>query len=120
MTPCKGSKAPAETTADAETTAAEETTTAEADTNETDSGDFTLLDVTTDMIQAGVCAMDENGTIWTLLTVSDVYTEQSFEIGFAETDDDKVYIMNSAGEVMRGSIFPLTTLSFIWELSLHC
>ena len=39
---------------------------------------------------------------WTLLTVSDVYTEQEFEIGFAENTNDQVYIMNSAGGVFEG------------------
>ena len=111
------------------------------------SGEFTLLDVTTDMISVGVYAADdsqnelvfsmftapsgtpmaslfvyapdgtgdvicgtytaetetdEDGMSWTLLTVSDVYTEQEFEIGFAENTNDQVYIMNSAGGVFEG------------------
>ena len=45
---------------------------------------------------------DENGINWTLLTVSDVYRELTFEIGFAETDDGQVCIMNSAGSVYEG------------------
>lgn len=45
---------------------------------------------------------DENGVNWSLLTVSDVYREQEFEIGFAETDDGQVYIMNTAGTVYAG------------------
>ena len=45
---------------------------------------------------------DENGINWSLLTVSDVYREQTFEIGFAETEDGKVYILNSAGSVYAG------------------
>lgn len=111
------------------------------------SGEFTLLDVTSDMISVGVYAADdsqnelvfsmftapsgtpmaslfvyapdgtgdvicgtytaetetdEDGMSWTLLTVSDVYTEQEFEIGFAENTNDQVYIMNSAGGVFEG------------------
>ena len=155
MTACGGGNAPAETTTAeetttaAETTIAEETANAEPDTNDThdDSSDFTLLDVTTDMIEAGVYAIDEdnnelvfsmftepsgtpmasmfvycpdgsgdvicgsytsetetdeNGITWTLLTVTDVYTEQDFEIGFAETEDGQVFIMNTAGSVYEG------------------
>lgn len=132
---------------DAETDDAE----AAADDGETadssTSGEFTLLDVTTDMISVGVYAADdsqnelvfsmftapsgtpmaslfvyapdgsgdvicgtytaetetdEDGMSWTLLTVSDVYTEQEFEIGFAENANDQVYIMNSAGGVFEG------------------
>ena len=45
---------------------------------------------------------DENGINWSLLTVSDVYRELTFEIGFAETDDGQVCIMNSAGSVYEG------------------
>ena len=45
---------------------------------------------------------DENGITWTLLTVTDVYTEQNFEIGFAETEDGQVFIMNTAGSVYEG------------------
>ena len=143
MTACGGGNAPAETTT------AEETTNAEPDTDDTtdDSSDFTLLDVTTDMIEVGVYAIDEentelvfsmftepsgtpmasmfvycpdgsgdvicgsytsetetdeNGITWTLLTGSDVYTEQTFEIGFAETEDGQVFILNTAGEVYEG------------------
>ena len=111
------------------------------------SGEFTLLDVTTDMISVGVYAADENqnelvfsmftapsgtpmaslfvyspdgsgdvicgtytaetntdedGMNWTRLTVTDVYTSQDFEIGFAENDSDQVYILNAAGAVYEG------------------
>lgn len=111
------------------------------------SGEFTLLDVTSDMISVGVYAADENqnelvfsmftapsgtpmaslfvyspdgsgdvicgtytaetntdedGMNWTLLTVTDVYTSQDFEIGFAENDSDQVYILNAAGAVYEG------------------
>ena len=45
---------------------------------------------------------DENGVNWSLLTVSDVYREMEFEIGFAETDDGQVYMMNTAGTVYAG------------------
>ncbi|MBP0956392.1 MAG: hypothetical protein J5997_03385, partial [Oscillospiraceae bacterium] len=45
---------------------------------------------------------DENGITWTLLTGSDVYTEQTFEIGFAETEDGQVFILNTAGAVYEG------------------
>ena len=143
MTACGGGNAPAETTT------AEEITNAEPDTNDTtgDSSGFTLLDVTADMIEVGIFAVDEednqlvfsmftapsgtpmasmfvfetdgsgdvicgpytsatktdeNGINWTLLTVSDVYRELTFEIGFAETEDGKVYILNSAGSVYEG------------------
>ena len=155
MTACGGGNDPAETTTAeetttaAETTTAEETANAEPDTNDTpdDSSDFTLLDVTADMIKVGIHAIDEdntelvfsmftapsgtpmasmfvfetdgsgdvicgpytsatktdeNGINWTLLTVSDVYRELTFEIGFAETDDGQVCIMNSAGSVYEG------------------
>ena len=143
MTACGGGNAPAETTT------AEKTANAGADTNYTtgDSSGFTLLDVTTDMIEVGVYAIDEentelvfsmftepsgtpmaslfvynpdgsgdvicgsytaetetdeNGITWTLLTVSDVYTEQIFEIGFAETEDGQIFIMNTEGAVYEG------------------
>ena len=45
---------------------------------------------------------DENGIAWTVLTGTDVYTEQTFEIGFAETEDGQVFILNTAGEVYEG------------------
>lgn len=118
---------------------------AEADSST--SGEFTLLDVSSDMISTGVYAVDENqnelvfsmftapsgtpmaslfvyspdgsgdvicgtytaetqqdenGTDWTLLNVSDVYTEQEFQIGFAENSDNQIYIMNAAGAVYEG------------------
>lgn len=111
------------------------------------SDEFTLLDVSSDMISVGVYAADENqnelvfsmftapsgtpmaslfvyspdgsgdvicgtytaetntdedGMNWTLLTVTDVYTAQDFEIGFAENDSDQVYILNAAGAVYEG------------------
>lgn len=165
MTACGGSKAPEETAAaPADTTAAAETeaeteaeaeeepeTEAEAEEYEEEedsaSDDFTLLDVTTDMIQAGVYAVDEeqnelvfsmftapsgtemaslfvycpdgsgdvicgpysaetetdeDGITWTKLSVSDVYTENSYNIGFAESEDDQIYIFNPAGTVYEG------------------
>ena len=159
MTACGGGNAPDETPTAEETTTAEEITDeettdeeitdAEPDTNDTtdDSSGFTLLDVTADMIEVGIYAVDEentqlvfsmftepsgtpmaslfvynpdgsgdvicgpytnasktdeNGITWTLLTGSDVYTEQTFEIGFAETEDGQVFIMNSAGGVYEG------------------
>lgn len=163
MTACGGSKAPEETAAPApaETTAAPETeaeteseeepeTEQEAEESDEEagaSGDFTLLDVTSDMIEAGVYAIDESqnelvfsmftapsgtamaslfvycpdgsgdvicgtysantetdedGINWTKLSVSDVYTEESFDIGFAESDDGQVYIINPAGTVYEG------------------
>ena len=149
MTACGGGNAPAETTTTAETTTAEKTTNAEPDTNDTtdDSSGFTLLDVSTDMIEVGIYAVDENNTelvfsmftapsgtpmaslfvfnsdgsgdvicgpfttdsvtdengiTWSVLTGSDVYTEQTFEIGFAETEDGQVFIMNNAGAVYEG------------------
>ena len=152
MTACGGDNAPDETPTAEETydeeTYDEEITDAEPDTNDTtdDSNGFTLLDVTADMIEVGIYAVDEesnqlvfsmftepsgtpmasmfvycpdgsgdvicgsytsetetdeNGITWTLLTVTDVYTEQTFEIGFAEAEDE-VYIMNSAGSVYEG------------------
>ena len=149
MTACGGGNAPAETTTTAETTTAEKTTNAEPDTNDTtdDSSGFTLLDVTADMIEVGIYAVDEENTqlvfsmftapsgtrmaslfvfnsdgsgdvicgpftsgnftdeneiAWTVLTGTDVYTEQTFEIGFAETEDGQVFIMNTAGSVYKG------------------
>lgn len=114
---------------------------------ETASGDFTLLDVSTDMIQTGVYAIDadqnelvfsmfttpsgtamaslfifcpdgtgdvlcgtysaeseydENNILWTKLTVSDVYTGNTFNIGFAEADGGLVYIFDKTGTVYDG------------------
>lgn len=163
MTACGGNSDTAETTAApaADTTAAEteaETEAAAEDTEAADaevedesadeeSGDFTLLDVTADMIDAGVYAVDENqnelvftmftepsgtpmaslfvyapdGTgdvicgeytadvetdedniTWTSLDVSDVYTGNEFTIGFAESEDDQVYIIDTTGTVYEG------------------
>lgn len=118
-----------------------------AEADDSTSGEFTLLDVSSDMISTGVYAVDENqnelvfsmftapsgtpmaslfvycpdgtgdvicgtytaetqqdedGTDWTLLNVSDVYTEQEFQIGFAENADNQIYIMNAAGAVYEG------------------
>lgn len=160
MTACGGSSA-SEETAEAPTEAAvtaeetenvteaeeaEEEEEEEEEDNSTSEG-FTLLDVTTDMIEAGVYAVDENrnelvfsmftapsgtpmaslfvycpdgsgdvicgsynaetetdedGITWTKLAVSDVYTGESFDIGFAESEDGQVYIFNAAGEVYEG------------------
>lgn len=111
-----------------------------------DSEGFTLLDVSSDMIEAGVYATSEDGTelvftmftepsgtpmaslfvfspdgqgdvicgtytaasetdeddiAWTLLTVSDVYTGEEFEIGFGESDTE-VYIFDTAGNPYEG------------------
>lgn len=118
-----------------------------AEADNSTSGEFTLLDVSSDMISTGVYAVDENqnelvfsmftapsgtpmaslfvycpdgtgdvicgtytaetqqdedGTDWTLLNVSDVYTEQEFQIGFAENADNQIYIMNAAGAIYEG------------------
>lgn len=141
--------------AEPDTAAAEDAAEADEPSEDSDAGDadngaseeFTLLDVSSDMISVGVYAVDdsqnelvfsmftapsgtpmaslfvyapdgsgdvicgtysaetqadEEGTNWTLLTVSDVYTSQEFEIGFAENADNQVYIMNSAGSVYEG------------------
>lgn len=158
MTACGGNSDTAETTAApaADTTAAETTAETEAETEaaaedteaaDEESGDFTLLDVTADMIDAGVYAVDENqnelvftmftepsgtpmaslfvyapdGTgdvicgeytaevetdedniTWTSLDLSDVYTGNEFTIGFAESEDDQVYIIDTTGTVYEG------------------
>lgn len=168
MTACGGNSDTAETTAapaadttaaeaaetEAETEAAAEDTEAAAEDAEAEdesadeeSGDFTLLDVTADMIDAGVYAVDENqnelvftmftepsstpmaslfvyapdGTgdvicgeytaevetdedniTWTSLDLSDVYTGNEFTIGFAESEDDQVYIIDTTGTVYQG------------------
>ena len=168
MTACGGNSDTAETSAapaadttaaetEAETTAAEteaETEAAAEDTEAADeesadeeSGDFTLLDVTADMIDAGVYAVDENqnelvftmftepsgtpmaslfvyapdgtgdvicgeytadvetdedNTTWTSLDLSDVYTGNEFTIGFAESEDGQVYIIDTTGTVYEG------------------
>lgn len=121
-----------------------------ADDGDADSsadGEFTLLDVTTDMISAGVYAVNEDGTelvvslftepsgtpmasmfvfesdgsgdvicgpytadsetdedgiTWSVMNVSDVYTDEVFDIGFGETDSGEVYILNAAGEIYEG------------------
>ncbi len=148
MTACGGNSDTAETTAApaADTTAAAETE-AEDESADEESGDFTLLDVTADMIDAGVYAVDENqnelvftmftepsgtpmaslfvyapdGTgdvicgeytadvetdedniTWTSLDLTDVYTGNEFTIGFAESEDDQVYIIDTTGTVYEG------------------
>lgn len=163
MTACGGSTDTAETTAapaadtaaaadaEAETEAEADDADAEADTEEEsaeeESGEFTLLDVTADMISAGVYAVDENqnelvftmftepsgtamaslfvyapdgsgdvicgeytadvqtdedNTTWTALDVTDVYTGNVFSIGFAESEDGQVYIIDTTGAVYEG------------------
>lgn len=164
MTACGGNSDTAETTAapaadttaaaetEAETEAAAEDTEAadaeaEDESADEESGDFTLLDVTADMIDAGVYAVDENqnelvftmftepsgtpmaslfvyapdGTgdvicgeytadvetdedniTWTSLDLTDVYTGNEFTIGFAESEDDQVYIIDTTGTVYEG------------------
>lgn len=138
----------AETEAAAEDTeAADEDAEAEDESADEESGDFTLLDVTADMIDAGVYAVDENqnelvftmftepsgtpmaslfvyapdGTgdvicgeytadvetdedniTWTSLDLTDVYTGNEFTIGFAESEDDQVYIIDTTGTVYEG------------------
>lgn len=139
----------AEEKTESETSAPEETEPeadveeeASEDTEVTDdsaSEDFTLLDVTTDMIEAGVYAVsddgtklvfsmfndpsgtpmaslfmfvsngngdvicgtyesesetDEDGITWTALTVADAYTDENFVIGFGESEEGEVYILD--------------------------
>ena len=126
-----------ETSAPAAETTVDTNTENAADSSESE--DFTLLDVSTDMIETGVYAIseddtelvfsmftapsgtpmaslfvftadgsgdvicgtytgdsetDEDGIDWTLLTVSDVYTGEEFEIGFGELGDE-VYIIDT-------------------------
>lgn len=164
MTACGGNSDTAETTAapaadttaaaetEAETEAAAEDTEAadaeaEDESADEESGEFTLLDVTADMISAGVYAVDENqnelvftmftepsgtamaslfvyapdgtgdvicgeytaetetdedNTTWTALDVTDVYTGNVFSIGFAESEDGQVYIIDTTGTVYEG------------------
>lgn len=149
--PAADTAAAADTEAEAETEAEEDDADAEADTEEEsaeeESGEFTLLDVTADMISAGVYAVDENqnelvftmftepsgtdmaslflyapdgtgdvicgeytadvqtdedNTTWTSLDVTDVYTGNVFSIGFAESEDGQVYIIDTTGTVYEG------------------
>lgn len=152
--PAADTTAAAETEAETETeteAAAEDTEAADAEAEDEsadeESGDFTLLDVTADMIDAGVYAVDENqnelvftmftepsgtpmaslfvyapdGTgdvicgeytadvetdedniTWTSLDLTDVYTGNEFTIGFAESEDDQVYIIDTTGTVYEG------------------
>ena len=110
------------------------------------SGEFTLLDVSTDMIEVGVYAVSEDGTelvfsmftepsgtpmaslfifpaegegdvicgaytgesetdedgiAWSLLTVTDAYTDGEFEIGFGESGEE-VYIFDAEGTPYEG------------------
>lgn len=111
------------------------------------SEDFTLLDVTTDMVEAGVYAVgedgtelvfslftepsgtpmaslfvfpaegegdvicgtytsesetDEDGILWSLMTVTDVYTDSEFQFGFGESDAGEVYIFDIDGTPYEG------------------
>lgn len=135
---------PEEAAPEAEATPEEETATEveESEEESTDDGaseEFTLLDVSTDMIEVGIYAVgedgtelvfsmftepsgtpmaslfvfsaegagdvicgpytgesetDEDGIDWTLLTVSDVYTDSEFELGFGEAGEE-VYIFDT-------------------------
>lgn len=107
-------------------------------------GDFTLLDVTADMIDAAIyvgdeeselvlsiftipdgtpmCSMleystasesgdvacgayaaatetDEEGVAWTYLTFDDVYTGNTMEMGFGETDAGECYLLMPSGDI---------------------
>lgn len=138
--------APTTEAAKPETTEAAAEAEAEADDSSA-SEEFTLLDVSTDMIQAGVYAVNEDGTelvfsmftepsgtpmaslfvfptsgegdvicgtytadsetdedgiAWTLLTVTDAYTDGEFEIGFGESDAGEVYIFDTNGTPYEG------------------
>ena len=124
-----------------------ETESEEESVDNSASEDFTLLDVSTDMIQAGVYAVsddgtelvfsmftepsgtpmaslfvfpaegegdvicgaytaetetDEDGIAWTLLSVTDAYTDGEFEIGFGESDAGEVYIFDTEGTPYEG------------------
>ena len=120
--------------------------------------EFTLLDVSSDMIQAGVyatsedgtelvfsmftepsgtpmaslfvfpasgegdvicgtytteSATDEDGITWTLLTVTDAYTDGEFEIGFGESGEE-VYIFSADGTPYEGQYLSADeTISFM-------
>lgn len=140
-------EADAEAEADDSADDAEEAVEDDASADESDSGEFTLLDVTSDMITTGVYAVDDNqnelvftmftepsgtpmaslflyapdGTgdvicgaytadvetdedniTWTSLNVSDVYTGNDFTIGFAESEDGQVSIIDTTGTVYAG------------------
>ena len=135
----------AEAQTEAEPEAETESEAAPAETG--GSEDFTLLDVSSDMVDAGVYARsddgtelvftmftepsgtpmaslfifpaagegdvicgaytaesetDEDGIAWTLLTVTDAYTDGEFEIGFGESDDE-VYIFDTEGTPYEGA-----------------
>ena len=45
---------------------------------------------------------DEDGTMWTKLTVHDVYTDKDITLGVGETTDDKVFFYDSDGNVIEG------------------
>lgn len=152
--PAEDAKTEAETETKEESEAEPEDSTADAENesqaepaDDNASGEFTLLDVSTDMVQAGVYAQNEEGTelvfsmftepsgtpmaslfvfpadgegdvicgtytaetetdedgiAWTLLTVTDAYTDGEFVIGFGESDDGKVYIFDANGTPYEG------------------
>lgn len=154
-TKAAASTAAAETKKETTTSAAAETkkeTKAEAESKAEPAGngaseEFTLLDVSTDMIEAGVYAVsdegtelvfslftepagssmaslfvfpadgegdvicgnytsesetDEDGISWTLLTVTDAYTDGEFQIGFGESEGGEVYIFDANGTPHEG------------------
>ena len=147
--------APAEET-QTETTAETESEKEPADNSAAE--EFTLLDVSSDMIQAGVyatsedgtelvfsmftepsgtpmaslfvfpasgegdvicgtytteSATDEDGITWTLLTVTDAYTDGEFEIGFGESGEE-VYIFSADGTPYEGQYLSADeTISFM-------
>lgn len=150
-TPAPAAETKTETSAPAEETKTEAdseiVTVDDGDADSSADGEFTLLDVTTDMVTAGVYAINEEGTelvvtlftepsgtpmasmfmfasdgsgdvicgpftgesetdedgiTWSVMNVSDVYTDEEFEIGFGETESGEVYILNAAGEIYEG------------------
>ncbi|HUM83396.1 MAG TPA: hypothetical protein PLN48_06420 [Lachnospiraceae bacterium] len=149
---CGGGSASTATASKAESTAAEESVaedTAEESTAEaaaSGSGSFSLLDVSSDMINTALYATDDTGAEeyvfslftgpdkqkyaslfmfennensgdvicgtytaetttddkgiqWTMMTVSDVYTNQEFKIGCAEPSDGSCYIFDQKANV---------------------
>lgn len=149
--PAPAAETETETEEDASAPAVEEETveeeeSQEAPADESASEDFTLLDVSADMIEAGVYAVSEDGTElvfslftepsgtpmaslfifsadgggdvicgaytaenetdedgidWTAITVTDVYTDGEFVIGFGESDEE-VYIFDQVGTAYEG------------------
>ena len=130
-----------------ETTQAAEEKTEAVDNEPASDEEFTLLDVSSDMIETGIYAVDdennelvfsmftapdgsdmaslfiycpdgsgdvicgtyeaetetdEDGIAWTKLSVDDVYTGNSFVIGFAESEDGQVCILDAEGDVYEG------------------